>query len=262
MSCKHYKAQLMESAAAREPVRPALQAHLASCEVCRERYGGEQALFAAIDTELSLIANAEPTASFAPRMRDALQQEPPFDNTARERIAWWPRAAALAAVCVVAAMVMFQFRTIRRGAWPTSMPVVSTNDATRHRQSSAPTHTAPNAATPNVATSNVASASVAVRSVARAVRQAPRSVAERSAEDEAFQAEMLVPLDERDALARFIANLQRRQDDQVALSQPVIVPSSGAASQSATLTQPAEVLAQPLEIAELKVDPLRPAEEK
>jgi hypothetical protein len=106
----------------------------------------------------------------------------------------------------------------------------------------------------------VASPSVAASRVARTDRLAPRTVAERSA-DEAFQAEILVPPDERDALASLIANLRRRQDDQVALAQPAIVPSSGPA-ESASLAQPADVPGQPLEIAELKVDPLRPAEEK
>jgi hypothetical protein len=261
MSCKHYEAQLIEAGTGREAtVRPALQAHLAACADCRSRYVAEQVLFASIDRELSLIANAEPSASFAPRMRAALQQARWSDNTARKWFAWWPQAAAITAVCVVAAVVMLQFRAIRRTAWPTAMSVVGPNDATPTPQSSAPTRAAPRAATPNIGTSNVASPSVAASRVARTDRLAPRTVAERSA-DEAFQAEILVPPDERDALASLIANLRRRQDDQVALAQPAIVPSSGAA-ESASLAQPADVPGQPLEIAELKVDPLRPAEEK
>jgi len=268
MSCKHYEAQLIEAAAAREAVRPALQAHLAACRVCRERYAGEQALFAAIDAELSVIADAEPTAAFVPRMRAVLQQERSCDKTTRKWFAWWPQAAAVAAVCVVAAVVIPQLRVARRNTSGTAITAAVPHTVAQLSQSSAfAPGTTPNAERRNLpisdlATSHVVSRSVAGGSGVRAPSVPTRLVAERSAADEAFAAEILVPPDERDALARLVESLRSRQDSQVALAQPAIVPSSGAATQNASLAQPADVLEQSLEIAELKVEPLRPAEEK
>jgi hypothetical protein len=61
---------------------------------------------------------------------------------------------------------------------------------------------------------------------------------------------VLVPPDERIALAKFMARLPQRREMAIALTRPAPAPPT------------LNVISEPLEIAELKVEPLSPAEDK
>jgi hypothetical protein len=251
MSCKHYEAQLIEAVASAAPLGPALQAHLAACQSCRTQYAGEQALSAAIDSELSLAVNVAPNTSFLPRVLAAVEDaamhdESLADRTARIWLAFWPQVAAVTAICVVAALAATQLRSPGRDA-PSPIVVVA----------------APSRA-PQPPMLQADAVSGARMPIARTKTSPPAPVesaqiaGDRSASDAAFQAEILVPPDERDALARFSGNLYRPPDGAAASAGPV----TAASRAPQTPAEPIDVQPQPLEIAELKVDPLRPAEEK
>jgi hypothetical protein len=75
MPCKHYKDALIEAAASGAEPTGELRAHLAGCVDCRAALEQEQVLFASIDADLHVAANAEAPASLFPRVRARLDEE-------------------------------------------------------------------------------------------------------------------------------------------------------------------------------------------
>ncbi len=104
MDCTRYQDALREHALG-EPLSPALEAHLASCETCRARVATEQRLLAAIDGTLDGVRQIEPSATFTARARaaalDASRPSTRFGPFGH--LAWSP-AAAVAAVALAAAL--------------------------------------------------------------------------------------------------------------------------------------------------------------
>ncbi len=96
MDCKRFEAALTEHALG-EPLSPALEAHLASCEACREKLAVGQGLRAAIDTTLDRLRQVEPSQAFLARARtaalDASQASPRLGWLGR--LGWSPVLAAV-----------------------------------------------------------------------------------------------------------------------------------------------------------------------
>ena len=255
MSCEQFKAGIREAAAQNgshwgedhptSQVRPprkaaattALQAHLDGCVLCRESYADEQSLFAAIDGELARAANGDVRPSFLPRVRAAIEVERAAGGAVRSRLVLWPAACAMAVVCL--AVVIFQ-----RVHW--QRQVTQPFAASASKPSS----------TEKALTSEIASqAAVLQRQPIRKALQVTRSphgfvATTGNQKHEAQHLEVLVPPDERLALARFVVVLQRQHETAVALTKPAPAAAS------------ADLASEPLEIAELKVEPLSPPQDE
>jgi hypothetical protein len=117
MPCERYEDALMEAAATGAAPPGELRAHLAECAACREAFVQEQSLFAAIDSGLHTVANAEVPPSLFPRVRVGL------DDVAvaspRWTMGWFPLAGA-----AVAAAALFFAVTLRQNR-PGLMPADS-----------------------------------------------------------------------------------------------------------------------------------------
>ncbi len=95
MDCKRYEAALREHSLG-EPLSPALEAHLAACEACREPLGARQRLQTTIDTTLDHLRQIEPSPAFLARARKtALGSSPPHRLGRLERWAWSPILAVV-----------------------------------------------------------------------------------------------------------------------------------------------------------------------
>jgi hypothetical protein len=223
--------------------------HLRACRECAAFYEQERALFAALDAGMTRVANAEAAASFLPRVRAAVDLEHSGDagHAAGTWFAWWRFTAVAAAVCIL----LLVFASV---SW-------------RHRNES-PTiaKVAPSNTSPVTKTVTKVDARPAISGAAPASAGLPRNPASRRAGFVAgvgvkkfapFEssptfpvAEVLVPADEREALARFLARLPAEREAAAALTRPARV-----------LPAP-DVAAEALEIAQLKVEPLAPTEEE
>ncbi len=121
MDCKRYEAALREHALG-EPLSPALEAHLAPCEVCRARLATEQRRRAAIDAVLDGVRQIEPSKAFLARARaaalDASRPSPRFGEFGR--LAWNPAAAVTAvALAVALGVIVARDRRLPEPARPT-----------------------------------------------------------------------------------------------------------------------------------------------
>jgi len=244
MSCEEYRPKLIEAAAMPAETGAALQTHLADCASCRELFADEQKLYAAIDGELSRVANAEATPSFLPRVRAAIDAERSAARASRSRFVLWPVAAAMAAVALF--FVVFQ----RDPSQPQTAPQVTASASATTSATVPATSSAANSET-NSKTGEIASEPRAAskQTVAHRVRKPHSFTTLAKAESRiegAQMPEVLVPPDERIALAKFVAALPRRHEIAVALTKPAPAAPS------------ADVLSAPLDIAELKLEPLSP----
>jgi len=69
MPCEHYQDALVVAAASGAAPEGELISHLDTCSSCCVVFAREQFLFAAIDSGLNALANAEVPLSFSPRVR-------------------------------------------------------------------------------------------------------------------------------------------------------------------------------------------------
>jgi hypothetical protein len=74
MPCEHYKDALIEAAASGAAPQDELRAHLVECSSCRAAFAEEQTLFAAIDSGLHGAVSAGVPPSLLPRVRTALDE--------------------------------------------------------------------------------------------------------------------------------------------------------------------------------------------
>ena len=195
MPCKHYKDALMEAAALGAEVGGELRAHLDVCADCRGAFEQERALFSSIDAGLHVTANAEVPASLLPRVRAGLEEKIVPQRS-------WFQLWIFAAASVALALAIFQF-ALRRHA----------DGDNQAKQTPRIEALATNAGHQNPGPSAQIASSVN-RPQTRVHSTFFRSVA-------SSQPEVLVPPDEREALARFVATLQGRDDVAVALLIPV-----------------------------------------
>jgi hypothetical protein len=219
MPCKHYKDALIETAASGAEPQGDLRAHLADCADCRAAFEQERSLFASIDAGLHVTANAKVPASLLPRVRALLDAE----STPQRP---WFQPVVFAAASAALAFAIFLFaRPHRSGPDPQAKqtPQVPVNESPTTNQNSGP---APHIASSKVNNSQTRGHSTLLRPVTSS------------------QPEVLVPADEREALARFVTTLQERGDVAVALVPPA----------PQTKDEPASL--EPLQIKELEIKTL------
>lgn len=200
MPCEEYREALSEAAAAgSEQVMPReLRGHLDACAVCHEFFSQEQQLFAAIDGGVRQEANAEVPASLLPRVRADIETAA---NGRSRRMPMLVFASAAVAVAITVSAVL----RFGRNASEDQVKQIAAAPVREARQ-----------VTPDPSETPRAAAIPALHS--RRPRPGGNSGAQRFA---LFgQLEVIVPSDERDALARFIAVRQEESDLAVRLTVP------------------------------------------
>ena len=198
MPCKHHKDALMEAAASGAEPQGELRAHLDFCVDCRAALEQEQALFASIDAGLHVAANAEAPASLLPRVRARLDEE-----IAPQRRWIQPLIFAAASVALLFAVFLFArphpTRPDNQAKQTPQIPASEPPTTNVHNPNSVP---GTQIVSSNVNSSQTRGHSTLLRPVASS------------------QPEVLVPPDEREALARFVLVLQARREAVVALVTP------------------------------------------
>lgn len=127
MFCESYERSLKDAAVSGE-LTPTLSDHLAVCASCRSAFAEEQSIYAAIDSSLHTVANAEVPTTLIPRVHVALNNELIRQNTSR----FWLVAAASLLVAGV-------FIGIYLRPHGTSSPTVATRNAPNRDTPPAPT---------------------------------------------------------------------------------------------------------------------------
>jgi hypothetical protein len=235
MPCEHYKDALIEAAASgadtasaspSDAKKAALRAHLAACDSCRAAFAEEQLLFTSIDAGLHTAANAELPASLLPRIRASLDEA-----VAPQRR--WAKPLILATAGIAVALAVFL--TVRPyHAKPEEQ--AGRIPLTSHQE------------TPATVTHRDTAGSIAITASSHSNRPqiGPTSHSLHAAAH--VQPEVLVPPDEREAFARFVATLQERGEAAVAL----LTPATHENREPASLEQ--------LQIDRLEVKPLEGTE--
>ena len=198
MPCEHYKDALIEAAASGAAPSGQLRPHLDECASCRADFAEEQSLFAAIDSGLRIKANTEAPVTLLPRVRARLDEA----ITTQPR---WMHPLVLVSSGVALALLLVLVIEPHR-----SVP-----DNVAKQTPAAPTPVASTMGThKDISPSNFQITSSAVNH-----SHAPRnstlvhSVA-------SSNPEVLVPPDEREALARFVAVINHRGNLAAALLAP------------------------------------------
>jgi hypothetical protein len=227
MPCKHYKNALMEAAARGAEPQGELRAHLAGCTDCLAAFEQERSLFASIDGGLHVAANAQVPVSLLPCVRARLDEEIPPQRR-------WFQPWIFAAASVALALAIFQFarshhsgRDDQANQRP-QIPAANTPAKSAGHQNSNPGT--------QIASSNAKSQTGVHSTFLRPVASS--------------QPKVLVPPDEREALARFVATLQERGDVAVAL----VTPAPQKKDEPASL--------EPLQIKELEIKTLEDRQTK
>jgi hypothetical protein len=225
--CEDYRTALTDAAAAAVEPSLELRSHLEACPSCRAAFTEEMQLFAAIDSGVVAVANAEVPASFFPRVRAGLEG----GSVAQRR-----RARSLIFAAAGAAIVLIVFIAARTRH--------TISDSQAKQIVLAPAHEAPQRAVRREATTETP-AMVSAKGSHRTPERKDRASRNSAVPS---QLEVLVPPDEREAFARFISVQQKRSDVVIA----VVVPASG--------QEDALLSVEPLLIAKLKVTPLEQLE--
>jgi len=221
MPCEKYREALIEAAAVDGRLSPELHAHLEACTSCRAAFVEETQLFAAIDTGLRTAANAEVPPSFFPGVRASL-----LDDSASRR-GWRPFLIFAAAAVAMVLTVLVTARTRHTikdnqakqifSASPRERPEASAREASGTRAIVASSRSSRMSHERNTAPANSTSLNVM---------------------------NVLVPPEEREAFARFIASQPGRSG--------VVIAVVAAAADN----KDKRLSVEPLEIAELEVKPL------
>ena len=222
MPCKRYKDALIEAAASGAEPQGDLRAHLAGCADCRAAFDQERSLFASIDASLHVTANAQVPVSLLPRVRACLDVEATPQRG-------WNQLLVFAAASVALALAVFLF----------ARPQYSGPDNQAKQTPRIPVSEPP---TTNDHDQNTGSGAQIVLSNAN--HPQPRGYSTLLRPVASSQPEVLVPPNEREALARFVATLQERGDVVVALVPPA----------PQTKDEPASL--EPLQIKELEIKTL------
>jgi hypothetical protein len=200
MSCEHYKDALIETAASGSAPSGALRAHLAECDSCRAAFDEEQSLFAAIDSGLHTTANSEVPPSLLPRVRARLEE------VGIAPLLRWVQPFIFSSAGVALAFVIFlmarphhaTIENVAKQSPAIPTPMVPATNKNPGKNSPADTQTTSVRSTRSKAGRN----STIVHLVASS------------------NPEVLVPPDEREAFARFVAVLGERREVARALVTP------------------------------------------
>jgi hypothetical protein len=226
MSCKHFKDALIEAAAGSAEPQGDLRAHLDACADCCAAFEQEQSLFASIDASLHVTASAQVPTSLLPRVRARLNLE------ATPQRSWFqPLVFAVASVALVFAVFLFarshhsdpDNQTKQTPQVPVNkLPAINGQDQ----------HSVPGT---QIVSSN-------------GNHPQPRGHSTLLHPVTSSQPEVLVPPDEREALARLVVAMRGRREMALALLTPA----------TQTKTDPAGF--EPLQINRLEVKPLAASE--
>jgi hypothetical protein len=215
MRCDTYKNALLETAAAAEELTGRVKDHVEECPRCRATLRREQTLLATIDGALHARMEETPYVGFLPNVRARISQEPEPGSAIHPL---WMLAAATVMVTLLALAV--PWARLRRQPLAVGSPTVSTIRVQPE----------PKIAEPRTAgTAHVRNQAMKKQIVARNVHREP---------------EVLVPPDEREALAKFVAHLRQRDEVARAFASPRL----DGEDELAEIT--------PVEIARLQVNPL------
>jgi len=200
----------------------ALRAHFESCASCRTAFAEEQALFISIDAGLHATANAEVPASLLPRVRAAL------DEVEAPRLHWMSPLIFASASVAFAFLIFLIARPHRsvsddlaKQTPPISMPLKP-----------------PTGSHGEIPPSGSQIASTSAKHL-RAPRKSTLGHSSGSSKPE-----VLVPPDEREAFARFVAALNERNDFAAAIVA------------EAPEKKDALVVVDPLQISDIELKPL------
>jgi hypothetical protein len=220
MKCNSYRNALLEAAAGN--VKGRILAHVEECSQCRAALSREQALFDSIDKTLRDRMADMPRDGFLADVRARISQEP------EPRSLMNPIWILATASVMVATLAMVTWTRLRH-----EPVVVSSTLSTTH-------------ASPEVKVAAPNTTEMPHR------RQGKQQIV---AQTVALEPEVLVPPDEREALARFITHLRAQDEVVVAFASPAPTEKS----------EPTEI--PPLEISRIQFKPLvwerwRPAEDQ
>ena len=194
MRCEKYRDALREAAAGPEDLNDRVRQHMAECSGCRATLREEQTLFARIDVGLRARMIAQPCAGFLADVRAQILQEPEPRSVTNPM---WALAAVSAMVAVLA--IAGPWVGLRKKPAATTGPTVSTNYM------------------PSGPKAVEAGSAGAVRD--RSLKPGRRHVVVRNADREP---EVLVPPDEREALAKFVTHLRQRDEVAQAIATPQV----------------------------------------
>jgi len=194
MTCDNYENALLLAAASNDKLDVKLARHLEHCSTCRLTLRSERELFSRIDSTLRAQVNEDPPSAFLAQLRLQLSKEataPPGSNRV------WHVAGAAFALIFIAALY----------------PLVNARQSSVQGNLETPTiRVAPSA---GVTQSAHASEDLAVRSRHHSRRPAVQRVLRQ-------EPEILVPPDEQQAFAQFVACVARRD----AMAQAVVTPAA------------------------------------
>jgi hypothetical protein len=222
MNCQQYQQKILESLAAGEGVQAGeLTTHLNSCTACREFHAAQQNLFHAIDGGLRSLANPPVPVSLLPSLRVRLDEKSIANPTHLRGWSW-------SLVAVTAAVLL----------------AVSVNHRFRH----ATTPPASNYATSAAAVSrSIEDLPVRPRSHRESAKNAARNPNAKQATAAASSnaPEVIVLAEERQAFAKFVAEVPVEPNVALALARPA--PAAASDTVEIALLQIDGLDLQPLE---------------
>jgi anti-sigma factor RsiW len=221
MSCEKHKVALIDSAVTGAEPTPEFRSHVAACTSCAAELAQQRSLIAAIDANLHGQMNAPVPAALLLRLesRIAQQQSPPSLN-----LGWLYATAALAISAATIFFALSHQRTHKLNSHTATLAQTSQSTAD-HR--------------PEIMTAVLQPATP--QEIRRGQKQHARSTARP-------EPEVLVPPEERIALARFIADSHPREGMALALAKRVPEPREQNIAPVETLD---------IQIASLTVSPIR-----
>jgi hypothetical protein len=184
MKCDAYRGDLLEAAAVPGELKEQVRGHVEECPQCRAILQREQRLFAAVDEALRARMEDVPRAGFLADVRARISQEP---GPRASMNPWWALAAA--SVIVVLLALAIPRASLQKQPVAVATPTISTSRSQ---------------AKPRFAESAGAEARHD-----RGLRLAKRQVTAKNLDR---QPEVLVPPDEREALAKFVMHLRQRDE--------------------------------------------------
>ena len=227
MSCKQVQQQILARLAAGESLLPVeLVAHLQSCPACRDYDKVQRLLFRSIDQGLGVIANSTVPPSLLPAVRARLDEQATIRAT---RFLGWPFAALGAATLLVVTLLLFWHRPSQPSSSAPEVARVATPEPSVRQRHAAPVSVG--VAKPTRKTSHRSE-----------TPRAPSPTAEPLAEP---ALEVIVLPEEREALARFIAQVPDNPAALLALTRPVFQENESAVEIALLTIKPLEV--KPLE---------------
>ena len=205
MSCEKYREALIDAAAIEGATEAGLAKHLTQCSECRAIWQRERALFAAIDGALRGRMNECPHERFLPRIRariaHACEAEPEAGWNPRWAWAWAGAAFALLALAIAHPWTVLEQPPVDRSL------------------NGVPVHVSQRSVRQNSDAVRLARGSTGILGRRQHFRRVPalRVLAKQSAPREP---EVLVPPDEANAFAQFVARVAIRDEIAEAIVSP------------------------------------------